>query len=322
VPERFQRRGRGAQWALGLFLLAGCRNAPPPEAKPPPAVAVVNGVPIPVSRLQVEVDRVRRGEDGQSKAEATDVPGLAHALLDSLVVRTIVLQRAKASGISVSEAEVQRATDALADSARKGGEPFNERLNKDGQTLERLSDEMRERLLAGKYVAEQTRTERVSAAEVRAWFDQHRAEFEQPESVHCQQIAVRTPEEAKSILDQLRKGASFDELARAHSTSPDSRKGGDLGWFPRGTMPKVFDDNCYSLGTGKTSGVVASPYGFHIFKVLGRRAPKSRRFDEVKAEVERRAIAEKRGQAERELLKQLRASAEVKIDESAFALLR
>jgi peptidyl-prolyl cis-trans isomerase C/foldase protein PrsA len=321
MPGSFQRRGRGALWALGLFLLSGCRRAPPPEEKPPPAAAVVNGVPIPVSRLQIELDRVRRGEDGQAPAQSADVPKLAHALLDALVVRAIVLQRARASGVSVSEAEVQRATDALADSARKGGEAFNERLAKDGQTVERLSDEMRERLLAGKYVAEQIRTERVSPAEVRAWFDQRRAEFEDPAMVHCQQIAVRTPEEAKSILDQLRKGTAFDELARAHSTSPDSRKGGDLGWFPRGTMPKVFDDNCFSLGNGKMSGVVASPYGFHIFKVLGRRAPKARRFDDVKVEVERRATAEKRAQAERELLKQLRASAEVKIDESAFALL-
>jgi len=315
------RRGRGAIIALGLFAFAGCRNAPPPEEKPPPAAATVNGVPIPVARLQLEMDRVRRGEDGAAPAETPDVPRLAHALLEALIDRTLVLRRAKAAGLSVSEAEVQRATDALAESARRGGEPFHERLQRDGQTAERLTDEMRERLLAGKYVAEQIRAERASPAEARAWFDQHRAEFEEPETAHCQQVAVRTPEEGKSILDQLRKGASFDELARANSISPDSRKGGDLGWFPRGTMPKVFDDNCFSFGTGKTSGVVASPYGFHVFKVLGRRAPKSRRFDEVKAEAERRATAEKRATAERALLQQMRAAAEVKIDETAFALL-
>src|SRR5437773_2979107 len=198
MARSFQRRGRSALRALGLFVFLGCRNAPPPAEKPPPATALVNGVPIPVSRLQIELDRVRRGEDGQPPAPSADVPKLAHALLDSLIVRTIVLQRAKASGLSVSEAEVQRATDALADSARKGGEAFNERLTKDGQTVERLSDEMRERLLAGKYVSDQIKTERVSPAEVRAWFDQHRAEYEEPETVHCLQIVVRTPEEAKS----------------------------------------------------------------------------------------------------------------------------
>src|SRR5207237_333620 len=105
-------------------------------------------------------------------------------------------------------------------SARKAGESFQERLKKDEQTMDALSEETRERLLAERWVAEQTKAERASPAEARAWFDQHRAEFEQPEQVHCQQIAARTPDEAKSLLDQLRKGAPFDELARAHGTSP------------------------------------------------------------------------------------------------------
>jgi peptidyl-prolyl cis-trans isomerase C/foldase protein PrsA len=318
-----KRGGRSANAALGLFafLLSACRGAPPPAPPPPPSAALVNGAPIPVSRLQLELDRVRRGDEGQAKVEPQEVPKLARALLDGMIDRAIVLQRARAAGMQVSEAEVQRATDALADDARKGGALFHEQLARAGQSPEQLSDEMRERLLAGKYVAEQTAKERASAVEARAWYDTHRADFEDPESVHCLQIVVRTPDEAKSVLDQLRAGASFDKLARQMSTSPDGRNGGDLGWFPKGTMPKVFDDTCFSLGNGKISGVVASPYGFHVFKVLGRRAARARRFDEVKAESERRATAEKRAQAERALLQQLRSSAEVKVDESTFALL-
>ena len=138
--------------------------------------------------------------------------------------------------------------------------------------------------------------------------------------MHCLQLVVRTLEEAKSALDQLRAGASFDKLARQMSTSPDGRNGGDLGWFAKGTMPKVFDDTCFSLGSGKISGVVSSPYGFHVFKVLGKRPAKARSFKEVQAEAERRATAEKRAQAERQLMDQLRSSAEVKIDDSALAL--
>jgi peptidyl-prolyl cis-trans isomerase C/foldase protein PrsA len=249
------------------------------------------------------------------------VPKLGRALLESLIDRTILLQRAKAAGLQVSEAEVQRATDALADDARKGGAAWNEQLVKAGQNPEQLSDEMREHILEAKYVSEETGKERASPAEARAWFDAHRALFEDPEAVHCLQIVVRTPEEAKSVLDQLRAGASFDKLARQVSTSPDGRNGGDVGWFPKGTMPKVFDDACFSLGNGKLSGVVASPYGYHVFKVLGRRAARQRGFKDVQAQAERRATAEKRAQAERQLLQQLRTSAEVKIDESSLALL-
>ncbi len=321
VPHR---GGLSALIALGLLsFFAACKRAPPPPPPAPPALALVNGDPIPLTRVQAELDRMRRGTgNGEAKIAAQEVPRLARALLDAQIDRVIVLQRAKAAGMSVSEAEVQRATDALADDARKGGAAWNDQLARDGQSAEQLSDEMRERLLAARYVTEETRGERASAAETRAFYDTHHALFEEPEAVHCLQIAVRTPDEAKSILDQLRAGAPFDKLARQAGTSPDARAGGDLGWISRGTMPKVFEDTCFSLQSGKISGVVQSSYGFHVFKSLGRRAARARKFEEVKAEAERRATAEKRAQAERQLLQQLRSSATVQIDTAALARVR
>jgi len=314
----------GAVAAIGLlFCSQACRRAAPPATPPPRAAAVVNGAPIPLTRVQLELDRMRRGSaEGEAKVPPQDVPKLARAILDALVDRTVVLQRAKAAGMAVSEAEVQRATDALADDTRRGGAAWGEQLARAGLNPEQLSDDTRERLLAEKYVAEQTRAERASPAETRAYYDTHRAEFEEPEAVHCLQIAVRTPEEAKSVLDQLRAGAPFDKLARQAGTSPDARNGGDLGWFSKGTMPKVFDDTCFSLANNKISGVVASPYGYHVFKALGRRGPRTRKFEDVKAEVERRATAEKRAQAERQLLQQLRSSAQIKIDDTTLALVQ
>ena len=309
---------------LALDLAVGCREPPPPPPKAPPAAATVNGVPILVSRVQLELNRVRRPSDGAAPAPQTpqELPRLARAVLDTLIDRALVLQRATAAGQKVSEADVQRSTDALAEDARKGGQAFVDRLKSDGETLEGVTEEMRERLLAESYVAEQTRAERASAAEARAWFEQHRAELDTPDEVHAQQIVVASADEAKSLLDQLRKGAPFEELARAHSTSPDAAQGGDLGWFPRGTMPKQFDEACFSLGAGKLSGVVASPYGFHVFKVLGKRGAKHHSFEEVRPEAERRATAEKRTQAERQLLLELRKGAEIRIDESSFVLLK
>ena len=324
VPVVASRAHLAGAAAIGLlFCSQACRRAAPPATPPPRAAAVVNGAPIPLTRVQLELDRMRRGSaEGEAKVPPQDVPKLARAILDALVERTIVLQRAKAAGMAVSEAEVQRATDALADDARKSGAAWGEHLARAGLNPEQLSDDTRERLLAEKYVAEQTRAERASPAETRAYYDTHRAEFEDPEAVHCLQISVRTPEEAKSVLDQLRAGAPFDKLARQAGTSPDARNGGDLGWFSKGTMPKVFDDTCFSLANNKISGVVASPYGYHVFKVLGRRGPRTRKFEDVKAEVERRTTAEKRAQAERQLLQQLRSSAQIKIDDTTLALVQ
>jgi len=321
---------RGGPALLALFLLCSlgaCRKTPPPPAPPPPAVAFVDGEPILVATLQRELERLRRGErEGRERSaspiDPADLPRLARALLDPLIDRLILVRRARAAGLTVSDAEVQRATEALAESARAAGQLFTERLAQDGETQEGLSVEMRDRLLAEKYVSEETRKERASPAEVQAYFTQHHAELDTPEEVHALQITLSSADEAKSVLDQLRKGARFEELARTRSISPDAKSGGDLGFFPRGTMPKQFDEACFGVAAGKLSGVIQSPYGFHLFKVIGRRGAKRRSLEELRPELERRATAEKRGEAERQLLAQARKAVLIKVEEGAFALLR
>ena len=331
---------RSARAVSGIALLAavagatlsgaGCARKKASPTAPTPTVATVDGTAIPVSALQRELDRVRRAADPQvvdspptaAKVDAKDLPRLARALLDPIIDRAILVQRARATGLSVTDAEVQAAVDALAESARTSGQSFDERLAQDGQTAEQLAEETRERLLAEKWVAEQTRGEKPSSLEVRAWFEQHRAELDTNEQVHALQILVTTAAEAKSLLDQIRAGASFEQLARTHGRSPDAQRGGDLGWFARGTMPRQFDDACFSLKPGQVSGVVQTSYGYHLFKLLGRRGPRKRVLEDVEQDVARRAFAEKQLHAERQLLEQVRKSANVQINESAFALLR
>jgi peptidyl-prolyl cis-trans isomerase C len=316
------RIAAGWRWAAAAMLLAACARKKAPPAPPAPTVAVVDGIGIPVSVLQRELDRSRRGAGSQvvdgfptpAKLEAKDLPRLARALLDPLIDRALLVQRAKSAGVTVTDAEVQ--------SARASGESFAERLAQDGQTADQLAEDMRDRLLAEKWVAEQTRGEKPSTAEVRAWFDQHRSELDMKEEVHAQQILLATAEEAKSLLDQIRAGASFEQLARSHGRSPDAQRGGDLGWFARGTMPRPFDDACFTLKPGQVSGVVQTSYGYHLFRLLGRRGPRKRTLDEVKEEVARRAFAEKQAQAERQLLEQVRKGARIEINEAAFSLLR
>lgn len=81
---------------------------------------------------------------------------------------------------------------------------------------------------------------------------------------------TRTKEEARQradeLLARLRGGGDFAELARAESDSPSAARGGDLGSFSAGRMESTFAAAAFALGPGETSGVVETPFGFHIIK--------------------------------------------------------
>jgi parvulin-like peptidyl-prolyl isomerase len=85
--------------------------------------------------------------------------------------------------------------------------------------------------------------------------------------------ATRSKEEAATqiadIEQQLQGGADFDALARQHSDCGSAQAGGDLGGFGRGQMVKGFEDAAFALNVGDTSGVVETPFGFHIIRRTG-----------------------------------------------------
>jgi peptidyl-prolyl cis-trans isomerase C len=86
--------------------------------------------------------------------------------------------------------------------------------------------------------------------------------------VHAAHILVKTQQEAGEVLFDLQRGADFGDVARAKSTCPSGKKGGDLGWFGRGQMVKEFEDAAFSTAPGKLSGIVKSQFGYHIIKVI------------------------------------------------------
>ena len=86
------------------------------------------------------------------------------------------------------------------------------------------------------------------------------------EKVRCSHILVKTESLAQDLLARAQQGASFEELARAHSECPSKANGGDLGQFGRGQMVKEFDKVAFELPVGGLSGLVQTKFGYHIIK--------------------------------------------------------
>jgi peptidyl-prolyl cis-trans isomerase D len=139
----------------------------------------------------------------------------------------------------------------------------------------------------------------VSDEEVKAAYQSRADRYKEGETRRASHILIRAakdaPEaEAKAakakadeLLAQVKKApADFAKIAKQNSQDPGSaEKGGDLDWFGRGAMVKAFEDTAFTLKEGQVSDVVRSDFGFHIIRLAGVRAERSKPFEEVKADL-------------------------------------
>jgi peptidyl-prolyl cis-trans isomerase C len=256
--------------------------------------------------------------EGATSPVPDQLLALKQTILQGLIDRQLLLQDARAKGISVAP-ELVRSTVARLKAEYQDGrfqealaqgrlsEPDFEKKTAATLTVERLVDEVVYERVA------------VTEDELHGYLEAHAAEFQEPEQVHAAQIVVKDVEDARRLKDELQKGKKFAELARASSLSADARLGGDLGWFPRGVMPPEFDKVAFSLQPGQVSDVVTSEYGFHLFKVLDRRPAHKKELAQVRREVERRLLRDKKEKAQAAYVKELREHASIRINDAALA---
>ena len=139
----------------------------------------------------------------------------------------------------------------------------------------------------------------IADEEARKYYTSHADRYKTGETRRASHILIRVgsgaPEaavagakaKAEQLLEQVRKTpADFAKIAKDNSQDPGSaEKGGDLDWFGRGAMVKVFEDVAFTLKEGQISDVVRSDFGFHVIRVTGVRSERVKPFDEVKAEI-------------------------------------
>ena len=143
----------------------------------------------------------------------------------------------------------------------------------------------------------------------RAAYDEQIGKLKPEAEVHARHILVKTEDEAKDLVKQLRAGADFNELAKKSSDGPSSHTGGDLGYFARGQMVKTFEDAAFALEPGQISDPIKSEFGWHVIKVEDRRNRPAPSFEEVKDQITASLI-----QAQlKDTVQKLRSSASVDI---------
>lgn len=276
-----------APMVLALSLCA-CKPAPTEQAKKGgKTLAEVNGNVITTEDFKAEADRLPpylkpMVQSSEGKKE----------LLDSMVVREIILEQAKKDGI-----------------------------DKDKEVAARLED-LRKRLIVETYLKKKVEKEaQISDAEMKKFYDENKEKFKAGDQVKASHILVKSEKEATDILAQLKGGAKFDELAKKFSTDSTAAKGGDLGWFPKGAMVPEFDKVAFGLKEGEMSGIVKTQFGFHIIKVTGKRPAGLTPYEEVKEQIKANLLPAKQQEIFVKMKDELKKGAKISIKDDVLKTL-
>ena len=158
----------------------------------------------------------------------------------------------------------------------------------------------------------------VSDEEVEKYYETNKDNFTEKEQVHLFNILVKTEEEAQVILEQLKAGEDFGEIAKTKSTGPSAAQGGDMGFISKGSTIPEIDEAVFALNIGELTDIIKSDYGFHILKVTEKKPESIKTLEKVKDEIMQTLLPEKQKDAFDNLLTELKSKVEIKIDNEAL----
>jgi len=284
------------QRLLGLLLLLAApaigaeAQAPDPATDPPRQqyplnriVAIVNDDVIVSSELEDAIVDVIK----QLQEKGTAVPNrpvLVKQVLERLVVDTLQLQIARNNGISIDDSMLNSEVQALAKESGVTLTEFREVLERDGYSYTKFREDLRKQLLI-QQVRRQMVSSRISVndQEVDNLQATLRASGQGDIEYHLGHILIAIPEaaspdqiqqagqRANSILERLRNGADFTDIAIAESDGQTALEGGDLGWRALGQVPSLFVETVKTLQVGSVSDIIRSSGGYHIVKMIDKR---------------------------------------------------
>jgi len=227
--------------------------------------------------------------NAQIRPDSAGVDTLRRRVLDQLIEEKLIVAEAKRQGLTVTDAEVQKAVEQALDDAKQrlGGEAgFREQLAKENTTEAKLREKYRadlsRQLLAERLVSKMVPTKPVTPAEAELYFKNNRPKFPRmPVELTLQVVQIPATPDSESMakgrakIEAARKrivgGEKFAKVAGEVSDDPGSaRSGGDLGFFGRGVMDASIEQVVFGLSPGKLSEPIRSPFGWHLVEVLER----------------------------------------------------
>jgi peptidyl-prolyl cis-trans isomerase SurA len=231
---------------------------------------------------------------GQRAARAS---ALRRQILERMVDEQLLVQEAADLKVSVGSEEVDKSIEQIKKDYGLDDTQLREELRKQGMSLATYRQNTRREILKYRIINIAVGSKiSVSDADVQSYYDRHMQSANL--QVRASHIFLVIPEgadtataqekekQAQLLLQRAQSGEDFSRLAREYSEDPATRaEGGDLGWFGKDILPKPIEELVFSMKVDEVRGPVRADRGFHVIKLLGRRAQDPKPLAEVRDQI-------------------------------------
>jgi peptidyl-prolyl cis-trans isomerase SurA len=223
-------------------------------------------------------------------------------ILRNLIDQQLLLDKGKDLGISADTDLIKKLDDIRKDMKLESMEDLEKAAQAQGVSFEDFKQNLRNQIITQRVIRDEVGSHvQVSKDEEQKFYEEHKAEMAQPEQIRLREILIAPQKppaadnkaangdnqaadaenkagddpqqlaaaeaKAKALLEQIRKGAKFEDIAKKESNGPTAAQGGDLGYFQRGTLAKELEEQTFVMKPGDVTDVTRTKQGFVILKV-------------------------------------------------------
>jgi peptidyl-prolyl cis-trans isomerase SurA len=311
-------------------------------------VTRVNGQIVTLSEFQRSKDQLRDDVKQQDAASADKLyADREKDVLRDLIDQQLLLQKGKDLDITGDTDLIKQLDQMRKDMKLDTMEELEKAATAQGISYEDFKQNMRNQIITRKVIGEEVGQRlNITKEEEQQFYNDHKSDMEQPESIKLSEILVApkklaadksaapaqngpadspAPDAAKQaddaaalataeakandLLKQIRAGASFEDTAKKNSDGPSASQGGDLGAFKRGTLAKELEDKTFAMKAGEVTDVIRTKQGYVILKVTSHQMAGIPPFKEVEDRVQNALYMQKLQPALRAYLTKLREDA-------------
>jgi peptidyl-prolyl cis-trans isomerase SurA len=265
--------------------------------------------------------------------------------LRDLIDQQLLLERGKELGITGETEVVKRLNQMRQQMGLASIDDLEKEAQKQGVSYEDFKEQIRISVVTQQVIGQEVGGKlHISNEDIQDWYNKHQKELEGPEEIGLSEIMVSTqpakqnveskdkqaaeqnktlPEDpakvaeseakANQLLEQLKKGVKFDDLAKKNSDGPTAAQGGTLGTFKRGELAKDLEEKTFSLKQGENTDVIRTRQGFIILKVTAHRAAGVPPLKDISDRIREAIYSERLEPAARAYLTKLREQAFIDI---------